>query len=67
MFLNEKAVTEAELPALLKQLRVSDGGDRMVLRADTGAQHGDVVRLIDIIKQSGFTRISLSAREADAD
>jgi biopolymer transport protein ExbD len=66
VFLDEKAVSEAELPALLKQLRVSDGGDRMVLRADAGAKHGDVVRLIDIIKQSGFTRISLSAREANA-
>jgi len=38
------------------------GEDRMVLRADEDAAHGDVVELIDIIKQSGFTRVSLSAR-----
>lgn len=64
VFLNERAVTEAELPPLLAQLKADSGEDRMVLRADAGAQHGNVVRLIDTIKQSGFTRISLSARAA---
>ena len=67
VFLNERPVTEQELPPLLEQLRVDTGEDRMVLRADAGAKHGDVVRLIDIIKQSGFTRISLSARAAGAE
>ena len=66
VFLDEREVTETELPALLRQLRVDSGEDRMVLRADAGAAHGNVVRLIDTIKQSGFTRISLSARAADA-
>lgn len=67
VFLNERAVTEQELPPLLKQLRSDTGEDRMVLRADAGARHGDVVRLIDTIKQSGFTRISLSARAAGSE
>lgn len=64
VYLNDRAVSEAELPPLLAQLKSDTGEDRMVLRADAGAQHGDVVRLIDTVKQSGFTRISLSAREA---
>lgn len=67
VFLNERPVTEAELPSLLAQLRVDMGEDRMVLRADGAAAHRDVVKLIDTIKQSGFTRISLSARAAGAD
>jgi biopolymer transport protein ExbD len=67
VFLNERPVTEAELPSLLAQLRVDTGEDRMVLRADAAAAHGDVVKLIDTIKQSGFTRISLSARAAGAE
>lgn len=67
VFLDQQAVTEAELPTLLKKLRSDSGEDRMVLRADAGAAHGDVVRLIDVIKQSGFTRISLSARAAGAE
>jgi biopolymer transport protein ExbD len=67
VFLNERSVTEAELPSLLAQLKVDTGEDRMVLRADAAAAHGDVVKLIDTIKQSGFTRISLSARIAGAE
>ncbi len=67
VFLNQQAVAEADLPAMLVRLRADSGEDRMVLRADAGAAHGNVVRLIDIIKQSGFTRISLSARAAGAE
>ena len=67
VYLNEQQVSESDLPPLLTQLKVDTGEDRMVLRADAGAAHGDVVRLIDTIKQSGFTRISLSARAADTE
>lgn len=62
VYLNDTPRDVAELPVLLEQLHASTGEDRMVLRADEKADHGDVVRLIDIIKESGFTRVSLSAR-----
>lgn len=61
-FLNDAPVGEGRLPEILEQLHASTGEDRMVLRADEQADHGDVVRLIDTLKQSGFTRVSLSAR-----
>jgi len=61
-YLNDTLVDETRLPELLGQLRVSSQEDRMVLRADENAAHGRVVELIDVIKQSGFTRVSLSAR-----
>lgn len=62
IYLNDTLVDEASLPKLLGKLRVSKDEDRMVLRADENATHGRVVALIDTIKQSGFTRVSLSAR-----
>ncbi len=62
VYLNDRAVASDELPALLEKLQASTGDDRMVLRADEQATHGDVVELIDIIKQSGFTSVSISAR-----
>ena len=62
IFLNDAEVARENLPALLEQLHTAEGEDRMVLRADENASHGDVVGLIDILKQSGFTRVSLSAR-----
>ncbi len=62
IYLNDTLVDESRLPELLGQLRTSANEDRMVLRADESASHGEVVSLIDTIKQSGFTRVSLSAR-----
>jgi len=62
IYLNDSLVAEDQLAAVLGELRVSTNEDRMVLRADENATHGRVVKLIDIIKQSGFTRVSLSAR-----
>ena len=62
VFLNDSLVGRGALGRLLDDLRASTWEDRMVLRADQEASHGDVVEMIDLIKQSGFTRVSLSAR-----
>ncbi|RKZ19291.1 hypothetical protein DRQ50_02390 [bacterium] len=61
-FLNDAEFPRDGLLRALEQLHTSTGEDRMVLRADEHASHGDVVELIDMLKQSGFTRVSLSAR-----
>lgn len=66
VFLNDRPLPETELRAALRQLQAATGETRIVLRADEGASHGDVVRLIDAVKESGFSRISLSARPATA-
>ena len=66
VYLNDARVPANELPARLEELHTASKDNRMVLRADESASHGDVVSLIDTIKQSGFTRISLSARLAGA-
>ena len=63
IYLNEEAVPEGALAAALAQLQAATGEDRIVLRADENASHGRVVALIDTIKESGFTRVSLSARQ----
>ena len=62
VYLNDTLIDKESLPGRLEQLNTESGEDRMVLRADENAAHGDVVELIDTIKQSGFTRVSLSAR-----
>lgn len=61
-YLNDRQVSEDELGGLLRQLQGSTGEDRVVIRADENAPHGVVVGLIDLVKQSGFTRVSISAR-----
>jgi biopolymer transport protein ExbD len=62
VYLNDTLMDKETLAARLKEMHDESGADRMVLRADEDAAHGDVVELIDTIKQSGFTRVSLSAR-----
>jgi biopolymer transport protein ExbD len=62
IFLNDALVPKARLASMLSEMHAASGEDRMVLRADEKAAHGDVVEIIDTIKQSGFTRVSLSAR-----
>ena len=62
VYLNDTLIDQATLATRLEQMHTASGEDRMVLRADEDAAHGDVVELIDTIKQSGFTRVSLSAR-----
>jgi len=62
VYLNDTLIDLVSLGERLKEMHDESGEDRMVLRADEDAAHGDVVRLIDTIKQSGFTRVSLSAR-----
>ncbi len=64
VYLNDAPVADAELMGRLEELHSTSKDNRMVLRADENASHGDVVSLIDVIKQSGFTRVSLSARLA---
>ena len=62
IYLNDTLVDLESLAQRLEKMHTESGEDRMVLRADEDAAHGDVVKLIDTIKQSGFTRVSLSAR-----
>jgi biopolymer transport protein ExbD len=65
IYLNQRVVSEAELGPALRRLQSEDADDRIILRADARAAHGDVVRLIDQVKESGFTRVSLSARREE--
>ena len=61
-YLNDTPIAQADLRDRLRQLQAATGEDRIVVRADENAPHGAVVGLIDAVKQSGFSRVSLSAR-----
>jgi biopolymer transport protein ExbD len=66
LFLDRAPIDEADLVAALRTRLTESGDDRIVLRADHRSQHGQVVHLIDLIKDSGYARVSLSARAEDA-
>lgn len=62
LFLDSLEVEAGQLAGRLRQLQAATGEDRIVLRADEHAEHGAVVALIDLIKESGYRRVSLAAR-----
>jgi len=64
VYLNDTLIPAGEIMQRLESLHAASKDNRMVLRADEDASHGAVVRLIDNLKESGFTRVSLSARPA---
>lgn len=60
VFVGGAAVDEESLPALLRDLIEASGQGTVVLRADTLVPHGFVVRVMDLIKQSGAQRIAIA-------
>ena len=67
VYLEGRMLEEDEVLPTLRQLLASSGDDRIVLRADQDSRHGRVVKLMDLIKESGFRRVSLAARRPVAE
>lgn len=63
VYLEGRLLSDEEILPTLRQLLASTGDDRIVLRADQDSRHGRVVHLMDLIKESGFHRVSLAARK----
>jgi biopolymer transport protein ExbD len=62
--LNGEDVTLAALETLLKQRihGMAHGKRSVVIRADKKANHGEVVKVMDICKRSGVTEIGVAVR-----
>lgn len=53
-------VSETELPTMVRQALQLSGQTSVVLRADSTAQHGQAVRVMDILRQAGAERIVIA-------
>jgi len=62
IYLDDQPLGEAEIVPALRQRLAEGGDDNIVLRSDTHTEFGRVVGLMDMIKESGFSRVSISAR-----
>ncbi len=51
-----------ELQAVLTKLRQDQPGDLIIVKADEHVAHGIVVRVMDIAKTAGFSRIAIATR-----
>ena len=52
--------TEAELAARARQAVAKDRDTRALISADRAAQHGAVVRVIDVVKGEGVSRFAIN-------
>jgi biopolymer transport protein ExbD len=48
-----------ELKARLQALLAADPGSGILIKAETHVEHGDVVRLLDIVREAGFPGVGL--------
>jgi biopolymer transport protein ExbD len=60
IFVGATLVDEAALPGKLRDLARRDPSAQLVLRPDKAVPHGRIVRVIEIAKQAGLTRIAIS-------
>jgi biopolymer transport protein ExbD len=58
----DEPVTHEELGIRLQQVLEDSDRKVVVLRADTGTPHGKVVRVIDLIKDSGAESLTVATR-----
>jgi biopolymer transport protein ExbD len=61
LYLNGEKADEAALRAHIKKVKAEGKTDlQAVIAADKAASHGEVIRLIDIVKQEGIVKFALN-------
>jgi biopolymer transport protein ExbD len=62
VFLNGSEVSIENLERSLHALVEADEEAEILLEAESGAQHGEVVRLLDKVREAGFPGVSIGTR-----
>ena len=57
---NDKAVSKADLPAILRGAKAESKDLNLVITADEQARHGNVVGVIDAAKVEGITKFAIN-------
>lgn len=59
-YFKQQPVTEAELLEKLREAKAGGAELNLVISADTTAQHGQVVHVIDLAKREGITKFAIN-------
>ena len=60
VFLDDKQVTDDALRTQLESTYAAEPLSLVVIRADEGASHGDVVRIMDLARGTGLERLAIA-------
>jgi len=58
ILLNQEKVASGEVLDRLRRLHEADEESTVLLDAEAGARHGDVVRLLDFVREAGFSGVA---------
>ena len=61
---NEQPVTDAELPAKLKEAVAADADMSLVVSADKEVMHGRVVHVLDLAKIAGVVKFAINVQQS---
>ncbi len=59
ILIDKKPVSFEEIDSEIKALLLKNPSAQAVISADTDSKHGDVVRVMDLVKQAGLTRFAI--------
>jgi biopolymer transport protein ExbD len=59
----DEAVTRADLAAALDAVTGSDRSQRVLLRADQALSYGEVMELLNLLRNAGYVKVALVALE----
>jgi biopolymer transport protein ExbD len=61
-YLDRKLVGAAELAQTLSALRAANPQIRVSISGDQDARHGDVIRVLDVVRAAGIQRVAFESR-----
>jgi len=62
VFLNQKPIGQAELYSVLSNWRATNAAVRVLVSGDRDARHGDVIRVLDIVRSAGIEKVAFEVR-----
>jgi len=61
--INKKLLTYDQIEGEIKSLIQNNANAQAVISADQDAKHGDVVRIMDLVKKAGLTRFAIQIEQ----
>lgn len=62
VFLNQKPIGQAELYSVLSKWQATNAAVRVLVSGDRDARHGDVIRVLDIVRSAGIEKVAFEVR-----
>lgn len=66
VFLDARPIGDHELVEALRQLHATSADTRVFISGDADTRHGDMMRVLDLVRSTGLQRVAFETRDAPA-